>query len=454
MMLEESQVLEYKRELPSENKKWLKTIISFSNTSGGRLIVGVEDKTKHIVGIKASRSDMEQRISESIYSMIEPKPSYTIDYINIAEKEVLILEVFRGNNPPYHFKGQSEASSTYVRYGSLDQLATENKILELKMDQRNERYTERVFKVNLLDKRIDSEDVDKFLEVLNEGRKHKARININKLVEWNILKENNGYLFETIGYNLLNKNINNYYSSAIRVGVFETEDKSIIIKDKFFRGSILDQYIESVDYILESLMSRYEIRRVREPIYRVPETVVRELLANALIHRSYLEDEIIKVELYSDRMEVESPGSLYQGLLKEEIESGKSRLRNKNISEIFYQMGYTENWGSGIMRSNQILRDSGRKEIDINTHSQLFVTAKVYYDKVNSPKYIVSEEQDYLENASVFTVEDIKSSFNISQREALRTISEWEKDLRIKRIEDSSSIYYKSLGKKKDSLTK
>ena len=52
----------------------------------------------------------------------------------------------------------------------------------------------------------------------------------------------------------------------------------------------------------------------------------------------------------NDRLEVTSPGGLYNGLTYEEVMNGHSKIRNKGIANIFSQMGLVEAWGSGIKR--------------------------------------------------------------------------------------------------------
>ena len=52
----------------------------------------------------------------------------------------------------------------------------------------------------------------------------------------------------------------------------------------------------------------------------------------------------------NDRLEVKSPGGLYNGLTYEEVMNGHSKIRNKGIANIFSQMGLVEAWGSGIKR--------------------------------------------------------------------------------------------------------
>lgn len=58
----------------------------------------------------------------------------------------------------------------------------------------------------------------------------------------------------------------------------------------------------------------------------------------------------IQVAVYDDRLEVTSPGGLYNGLTYEEVMNGHSKIRNKGIANIFSQMGLVEAWGSGIKR--------------------------------------------------------------------------------------------------------
>jgi predicted HTH transcriptional regulator len=47
----ESSTVEFKRDLPDKSDKYMKTVVGFSNTSGGKIIIGVEDKTRKVVGV-------------------------------------------------------------------------------------------------------------------------------------------------------------------------------------------------------------------------------------------------------------------------------------------------------------------------------------------------------------------------------------------------------------------
>ncbi len=63
-----------------------------------------------------------------------------------------------------------------------------------------------------------------------------------------------------------------------------------------------------------------------------------------------MDETCIQVAIYDDRLEVTSPGGLYNGMTYEEVMNGHSKIRNKGIANIFSQMGLVEAWGSGIKR--------------------------------------------------------------------------------------------------------
>ena len=89
---------------------------------------------------------------------------------------------------------------------------------------------------------------------------------------------------------------------------------------------------------------------VRKEKYELPPEAIREMIINAHCHRNLLDESCIQVAVYDDRLEVISPGGLYNGLTYEEVMNGHSKIRNKGIANIFSQMGLVEAWGSGIKR--------------------------------------------------------------------------------------------------------
>ncbi|ETR66033.1 MAG: hypothetical protein OMM_13345 [Candidatus Magnetoglobus multicellularis str. Araruama] len=92
IQLNEGKTLEFKRDLSSP-KNFLKTLVAFANSAGGRLVFGVEDKTQAIVGIE-NPLDEEERLCNIISDSIEPRLVPNIEMTTIEEKTLFIVEVF------------------------------------------------------------------------------------------------------------------------------------------------------------------------------------------------------------------------------------------------------------------------------------------------------------------------------------------------------------------------
>ena len=88
----------------------------------------------------------------------------------------------------------------------------------------------------------------------------------------------------------------------------------------------------------------------RQDVYELPTDSIRELIANAVAHRSYLEPGNIQVALFDDRLEITSPGMLLNNVTIEKMIEGYSRPRNPAIARAFAYMKIIEKWGTGIPR--------------------------------------------------------------------------------------------------------
>ena len=87
----------------------------------------------------------------------------------------------------------------------------------------------------------------------------------------------------------------------------------------------------------------------RIDIPEIDKEAVREAVINAFCHRDYYNLDAVHVAVFSDRVEIRSPGLLYGGLTIERIMQGKvSERRNELIADILHRVHYIERWGQGI----------------------------------------------------------------------------------------------------------
>ena len=134
------------------------------------------------------------------------------------------------------------------------------------------------------------------------------------------------------------------------------ENISIIQKRSTFENiSVLEVYDKAIDVFRDYY--QYEVIQGadRQKIEKIPEAAFREAIANALIHRVWDVDSQIRVSMFDERLEIVSPGGLPSGITEEEYLSGKlSVLRNRNLANVFYRLGFVEIFGTGITRIKQL----------------------------------------------------------------------------------------------------
>ena len=131
---------------------------------------------------------------------------------------------------------------------------------------------------------------------------------------------------------------------------------------------------------------RYEVIQgaERKNVERIPEAAFREAIANALIHRVWDVESQIRVLMFDDRIEIISPGGLPSGITEEEYLSGKlSVLRNRNLANVFYRLGFVEIFGTGITRIKQLYEDSIRKPDFEVTENTIKIILPVFEENLN-----------------------------------------------------------------------
>ena len=163
----------------------------------------------------------------------------------------------------------------------------------------------------------------------------------------------------TIGYNnaagiLADKN----HFPGIDIVKFGENISVIHKRATFDHISILEVYEKTA----EVFRDYYEYEEIqgtdRKRIEKIPEAAFREAIANALIHRAWDVDSQIKVSMFDDRIEIVSPGGLPSGITEDEYLSGKlSVLRNRNLANVFYRLGFVEIFGTGITRIKQLYEE-------------------------------------------------------------------------------------------------
>lgn len=340
----ENRTLEFKKELPQDSSKWIKTIVAFANGAGGKLLIGVSNK-RETIGISSDTDifSLRDKISDTIGQMCEPQIMFDIYQESVEDKVIVVVEVFPGNDTPYFIKSLGKENGTFIRLNATTRNADFTTLDELELRKKRRYYDELPMS--------ELEVTDSDIEYLCTDFSSRAKTQITKenLLNMHLIQKIENNLVATKAYAIfLGKHD---YLSRIQCARFKGTERVHFIDKKDFEGPLLEQIDGAYKFVLGHINMAIEINGiVHDEIYELPVQAIRELIVNAVIHRNYMMSSSIQVAVYDDRVEISSPGSLYGSLTLQEALSGRSSIRNKILASVCEKLNVIEGWGTGLKR--------------------------------------------------------------------------------------------------------
>ncbi|WP_208895232.1 ATP-binding protein [Ureaplasma diversum] len=330
--------------LEKDNLDWLKTVVAFSNTRGGKIIFGINDNDK-CVGLTNAKKDAES-ISEFIKTKLEPLPLCELTIHSESSKEFIVLTVYSGNETPYYFS-DSKNKIVYVRKGNESVVATNSQYKALILKGLNKTFDNLSTNINFNDVSFG------LLKTVyyQKTRKELEEVDFTSflLVDKNNNLTNAGALFAD-GQLVYQSRI---FATRWK-GLNKLNNKLEAYDDKEYQGNLLYLLEKGEDFINSNSVKMWRKanhQRIEYPDY--PELAVREALTNALIHRDYSEiGSEIHIDMYDDRLEIYSPGGMVDGSIIQNtnVYDVASKRRNPIIADVFNRMNLMERRGSGLKK--------------------------------------------------------------------------------------------------------
>ncbi len=364
----ESKNVEFKESLPERSIKYMKSVVAFANGTGGKIIFGVADKTREVVGLGKDDVFKEMdAIANAVSDSCEPAIIPDITAQTIDGKTVIVVEVSEGRQRPYYIKALGRDAGVYVRVAGTTRLADEYMIKELLFEGSN-RHFDQVLCTGLT---ITDEQIDDLCQAMKEQAIRNARSEAQKasikdvgrqqLRSWGILIERDGKDYPSNAFAILTGNGGLHV--ATQCGVFKGTTKAVFVDRREYTGPLWEQIDEAFQFVLRNIHLGATIVGIyRQDIYEIPPDAIRELIINAMVHRSYLDHGTIQVAVYDDRLEITSPGKLPMGQTIERMKEGYSKIRNEALAYAFSYMNLIEHWGSGIPRIIDKVKAAGLRE--------------------------------------------------------------------------------------------
>ena len=432
-------------------KSWLKTVSAFANGLGGTLIFGISDKDE-IIGLDNYKKDSEN-ISEIIKTKIEPLPKVTLKHYLIEDKNIIILFVHSGKETPYYFT-EGGHQTAYIRLGNESIPAKNSDLINLILKGKNRSY--------------DSLGTDI----------KKDNVSFTKLKSLYYLKTGNEFTDSDLeSFGLVNKD--NFLTNAGALladepiikhsrifctrwnGLDMTSGIEEALNDNEFEGSILLLLQNAENFIKVNTKKKWKKgneSRIEMPDY--PERAIQEVLVNAIIHRDYaIIGSEIHIDIYDDRIEIYSPGGMFDGsfIQEQNIMEISSLRRNPIIADLFNRIHLMERRGSGLKKIissyQNAINYTQEKKVEFKSTQKDFkvilknLNYKVAIKSGDKVAIKIQDEQlkkilEYIKKYNNCKTSDIENLLSVKSSRARKLLSILVSEKKIQALGQNKNRYY------------
>ena len=287
----ESKNVEFKENLPEKSIKYMKSVVAFANGTGGKIIFGIEDETREIVGF--DKEDVFQKmdaIANAVSDSCEPAIIPDITLQTIDGKTIIVVEISEGRQRPYYIKALGKEAGVYVRVAGTTRPADEYMIKELMFEGSN-RYFDQALCTGL---NITEKDIDALCKAMKEqaiknahNEEQKAlvkEVGRQQLCSWSVLIERDGKYYPSNAYAILTGCGGLHV--ATQCGVFKGTTKEVFVDRREYTGPLWEQIEEAFQFVLRNIHLGATIVGIyRQDVYEIPPDAIRELIINAMVHQ-------------------------------------------------------------------------------------------------------------------------------------------------------------------------
>jgi ATP-dependent DNA helicase RecG len=392
----------------SQNTNWkelAKDCVCFANSKGGIINIGIED-----------RDDMppsEQKIQDELVELIRKRISELTINVGadvtkrIAENDGEFIQI-------KVFPSQTAVASTtdgqyYIRISDHCKPVLPDELSRLFTDKPAFIWETKVVKKIKINE-CDNAKLQQFIEAIHQSDRVSDFVkqkSIEELLQYYQMYD--GTFLTNLGVLWIGKReqrANLLYASVVQFIKYDNNGNKIkkIVWDDFSMNP--KELIEDIWKKIPEWREGIEISEGilgRKIIYHYNENVIRELLANALVHRPYTTKGDIFINFFSDRLEIHNPGLLPLGVTTENI-LHQSIKRNEHLSKIFYDLNLMEREGSGYDRIYEILLSEAKKPPIVEEKNDRVVVT-IY---------------NTIKNMDIITfIEQVKQQYHLNQKEII-----------------------------------
>ena len=434
--MSESQNIEWKKSWHDDYLKW---VCGFANAIGGIIFICKDDNgvITHLTDYRNLLEAIPNKIREHLGIIAE---------VNLhQENGAHYLEII----VPSYTVPVSLRGRYYYRTGSTKLELTGNALNEFLLKKSGKTW-DNITEASATFKDIDSESVNVFIkDAQKSGRMPDVSdLSIEELFEKLRLADNGE--IKRAAIILFGKDPNRFYPNVmVKIGRFGNDDVDLKFQETEEGNLIqlLKNVSNQLNYKFFTKPIDFEgMQRVEKGEY--PVAALREMLLNALVHRTYM-GSMIQLRVYDNKLTLWNEGNLPEGM---ELESLKrhhiSRPRNPVIADICFKAGYIDSWGRGTLKIINSCKEAGLPEptIAILDGGILVTLFKDKYSTEQLRSLGLSERQlvavEFVKENGKITNNELQQLLNLSERTILRELDDLvNKNILIRKGEKKGTFY-------------
>jgi ATP-dependent DNA helicase RecG len=380
----ELNTVELKKALGGTPKRLYDTLSSFSNQSGGGIIIfGIDQESGYEICGVHDPHELQTQVTEQANQM-EPivRPLFTVAQLDgktVVSAEISECDV---HEKPCYYRGAGKMRGSYVRVGDADLPMTEYEIYSYEVYRRKIQDELRAIPDGLGADMNDSQ-VTFFLSKIRVEKPNFTNLSDEDVLTLcGLYKDGKPTLAGLIIFGLYPQaNFPGLDITAVVVPGYQmgnvAEDGARFIDNKRISGTIPEMLESAMSFVHRNIKVRTIINEKgkRADKSEYPLNAIREIVLNALIHRDYshhTENSPIRIIFFTDRIEVENPGGLYGRSTLEGLGKSGTDTRNPSIAATLEVLIDTENRFSGIPTIRYEMETAGLPEPVFESSRGLF----------------------------------------------------------------------------------
>lgn len=345
-------------------------MVAFSNTKGGLLVIGVDDKMGDIDGLSFGElQSTNQLLANAASDNVKPTIYIFTETVEIDNNNIVVAHISEGISKPH----TDNKGIIWVKNGSDKRKVVAREEMARLLQSSGNMFADETLVNGTTINDIDDDFLKKFIKSkTNKSFEELGQSSSKLLSNMGMLRNGNLSLG---GLLLFGKNPQQYKPTftvqCVSIVGNNISSKDYRDKEDPFTGNLQELYEKTLSFITRNLKKLQQEDSFNSPsVLELPIETIEELLVNALVHRDYFINTSIKLFIFDNRIEIVSPGRLPNTLTIENIKAGISIPRNpiifSNVRHILPFVGV----GSGIPRAYENYPDL---ELINDTEKELFI---------------------------------------------------------------------------------